>query len=600
MVSPIRFSGIASGMDTDSMVKELMKAQKAPLNKLLQQKQWDSWKRDTYREMNTLLLNFRNITSDMKLQGTFLKKTVVSENEAALTAKNISNPQMTGYSVQVNKLAVAGTPSSAKFTNSLADESTKINSAFDLKVGTETISVTADDTIATVVKKVNALTSKTGVTVSYMSGDKSLTFTSTAVGAAGSVAVSASTSNPLGIGSHSISSSAGITLPINTATDNTLTFNGINITLDANIYDGSGPGKNLSDFAKAIQNKIDTDPALADLKNKGLQVNAYGDKLTFTANEAITVGSSSLQAKLNLSTGTFGTGPIQNGKDVQKGEVVINGTTMAISSNTFTYGGVEYTAKQVTTTPVNVNVKPDEDAVFDKIKNFVDEYNKLIDTLNKKIEEPKYRDYKPLLDEEKEAMSEKQIELWEEKAKSGVLNRDSNLTKVLNDMRRSLYTKVEGTGIDTKFDTLSEIGITAGDTNNPFAYQEKGKLYIDEDKLRTAIRENGEKVMDLFTKTPTATEDPDKYKQSGIMQRLYTQLDDTIDIITDVAGNSTMADTSEYFTMGKSMRNLNKEIDRWEDRLLQIEERYWKQFNAMEQAINSANSQSAWLTQQLG
>lgn len=603
MVNSIRFSGIASGMDTDSMVKELMKAQRAPLNKLLQKKQLDEWKRDSYREMNTLLLNLRNLTSDMRLQGTYLKKTVVSENEQVLAAKNTTTPQQSAYSVQVNKLAVAGTPSSVKFTNNIADENTKLNSAFNLTVGTGTVSVTADDTIASVVKKVNALSSTTGVTVAYMSGDKSLTFTSTTSGAAGAITVSTdNANNPLGIANLSKTGNA-VSLPINTATNNTLQFEigGVpkTITLTSGItYDGSGPGKNLSDLAKEIQSKIDAD---VDLKNADLKINAYGNKLTFTGDQAIKLTGGNLLAAIGFSnTDVLATGSIQNGTDVQMGEVVINGTTMAISSNTFTYDGVEYTAKQVTATPIMVNVKPDENAIFDKIKGFVDEYNKLIDTLNKKVEEPKYRDYKPLLDEEREAMTEKQIELWEEKAKSGVLNRDSYLTKILSDMRRSLYTPVKAAGIDTKFDTLSEIGIKAGDTSNPFAYAEKGKLYIDEEKLRTAIRENGTNVMDLFTKNPTSTTDPAKFNESGLAQRLYTQLGDVMDQITDVAGNVGMADTSEYFSMGKSMRSLNNDISRWEDRLQQIEERYWKKFTAMEQAISSANSQSSWLTQQLG
>jgi flagellar hook-associated protein 2 len=614
MVSPIRFSGLASGMDTETMIKDLMKAHRSPLNKLLQKKQWEEWKRDTYRDMNTQLLNFRTVTFDMRLQGTFLKKTVVSENEQALSVKNTSTPQLSTYSVKVNKLAVTGTPSSVKFTNNIADEKTKLNSAFNITIGSETIAVTADDTINSVVAKINSVASTTGVSVAYMAGDKSLTFTSTTVGAAGQISISTDNpNNPLGISNYSKVGNS-INSPINTTTLNKLQFEigGVTktITLTSGInYDMSGPGKNLSDLAKEIQTKIDllaqTDSAVRDAD---IKVNAYGDKLTFTADQAVkivddgTVTANNIVTAIGFSNGaTFAQGPIQNGSDGQAGEVVINGTTLSISSNTFTFDGVQYTAKQVTSTAVNVNVKPDEDAVFDKIKNFVDEYNKLIDTLNKKISEPRYRDYKPLLDEEKEAMSEKQIELWEEKAKSGVLQRDPHLSKILSDMRLSLYSEVTGAGIDSNYNTLSEIGITVGDPNaSLYTYQEKGKLYIDEAKLRAAIRDNGTKVMDLFTKTTTATTDPAKFNESGVAQRIYNQLNDVIDQITDVAGYVGMSDTSEYFSLGKSMKSLTKEIDRWEDRLKEIEDRYWRQFTAMEKAISQANSQSAWLTQQLG
>lgn len=592
-------------MDTETMVKELMKAQRAPLNKLLQKKQLEEWKRDSYREMNTLLLNFRNITADLRLQGTFLKKTVTSENDLAVSAKFISTPQQSAYTVKVNKLATAGSPSSVKFTNNMADATAQFGGAtsFSIYVGEganqKEIQVGATDSINSVVQKINAVSATTGVTVAYSSGDKSLVFTSATAGSASKVAVTATAGNPLGISNYS-KSSGSISLPVDLTTNQTLVFGSETITLNTGIvYDGSGPGKNLSDLAKAIQTQIDNN---ANLRAAGLKVNAYGDKLTFTADQTLTLqGTGTLNSAINLTSGDLIQAPIQNGSDGEAGEVVINGTTMSMTSNTFTYDGVEYTAKQVTATAVNVNVKPDEDAIFDKIKNFVDEYNKLIETLNKKIDEPKYRDYKPLLEEEREAMSEKQIELWEEKAKSGILNRDPYLGKILTDMRLSLYTKVTSPGIDSKFDTISEIGITVGPPDSTgLSYMEKGKLYIDEGKLRAAIRENGTKVMELFTKSPTSTTEPDKFNETGIAKRLYDQLDDVMEQITDVAGSAGMSETSEYFQMGKTMRSLNKDINRWEERLQEIEDRYWRQFTAMEKAISQANSQSAWLAQQLG
>ncbi len=614
MVNPIRFSGMASGIDTETIVKDLMKVRKAPLNKLLQKKQLDEWKRDSYREMNTLLLDFRKETLTMKLQSTFLKKTGTSENDLAVGAKVNGVPTQSTYSVKVNRLATAGTPASAKFTNSLADGSTEIGgSSFTITLGTgasqKTVTIDPTDTITGALKKINDVSSTTGITAAYMASDKSITFTSSTVGSTGRVDIAVSGANNLGITNHSpVGAAVNLTTtPLDTSSFNSFTIEygspatSKTITLPTGkIFDGSGAGKNLSDLATEIQNQINLDAALRDTVK--LRVQSVGDKLVFSADQAVTLkdaASQNMLDKLGFANNTaIAAGAM--GTDVQAGEVVINGVTHSITSNTFTYDGMEFTAKQVTATAINVNVKTDENAIFEAVKNYVNKYNELIDKLNKKISEPVYRDYKPLLDEEREALTEDQIEKWEEKAKSGVLRRDPLLSKVLGDMRLSLYTSVSGATVDPKFDTLSDIGITVGQPGSVYTYQENGKLYIDEDKLRTAIRDNGTKVMDLFTKTTTATTNPAKYNESGIAQRIYDNLNSVIDQITDVAGNSAMSDTSEYFSMGKSMRSLTKEIDRWEDRLKDIEDRYWRQFTAMEKAIAQANSQSGWLAQQFG
>ena len=101
-----------------------------------------------------------------------------------------------------------------------------------------------------------------------------------------------------------------------------------------------------------------------------------------------------------------------------------NGLETTRSSNTFTINGFEINLKQPTTAPVTFSSAPDTDKVVESVVKFVDDYNKLIEDLNSKIREPKYRDFQPLSDEQKKDMKEKEIELWEEKAKSGTLRND--------------------------------------------------------------------------------------------------------------------------------------------------------------------------------
>lgn len=500
--STFRLTGIATGLDTEQMVKDLMKAERIPLNSLLKKKQLEEWKRDDYREMNRLIANFRdNVMRGMKLQSTFLKKSVISSNDLVVTGTQKGNPSLSSYTIEDIKLFKPGTPHTKSFTTTDVDPSAALGETYTIEitghVGTKSIEVKSDDSIKSIISKINAVKDETGVVASYNDVDNQFIFTATKNGAT--------------------------TMEITTTKSNKL---------------------NISDY-----------------------------------------------------TGTAGT-------DDVNGQVTINGVTMQINSNTFTYDGIQFNLKQTTLgsgQKYTVNVTQDEDAIFDAIQTFVDEYNSLIETLNNKIRETRYRDYEPLLDEEKEAMDEKTIEKWEEKAKSGLLRRDPLISNALSEMRFALYSPVSGLNRD--FDTLSEIGITtakAGSGSASLNYLENGKLYIDEDKLREAIRENGSAVMELFTKTSDATDSKTKFAESGIAQRLYDQLGEVVDRITDKAGSFGMADNSEYYTMGKSMRRLNEEIDEWEDRLQRIEDRYWRQFTALEKAMNQMNAQSAWLAQQFG
>ena len=501
MVSSIRLSGLASGLDTETLVKDLMKAQKAPLNKLVQKKQTEVWRREQYREMNTLLLDLKNKTFDMKLQGTYQKKTITSDSNEIVSAKQKGTPSLSTYNVEVTDLPEAAKAASVKFTNALANGSTAIGEAFDFKIGTTTINVTATDTISSVITKVNNVSSTTGVTASYLQDDKSITFTTMASGASASVSI--------GLVGADFGASNKLNLSVGTV-DNTA--------------------------------------------------------------ESFTTESGS-QLSANAAAGT----------------VKINGISYSVSSSTFTFDGVEFSMRDIGTTVVNV--KPDEDAVFNSIKGFVDKYNEIIDKINVEVSEAKYKDYMPLLDEEKEALSEKQIEQWEEKAKSGLLRQDFLLSNALTEMRRALSTNVTG-AVDSKFDTLSEIGITTG------TYSEKGKLYINETKLREAISQNGSNVMDLFTKVSASTNAATNYNESGLALRLYNQLNTSMSKLTDKAGSS--LSFSDNSTIGKDLKRIDTDISKWESRLQDIEDRYWKRFSAMETAMNKANSQSSWLAQQLG
>lgn len=118
--------------------------------------------------------------------------------------------------------------------------------------------------------------------------------------------------------------------------------------------------------------------------------------------------------------------------------------------------------------------------------------------MNDKLSEQKYRNYVPLTDAQRKDMSESDIKLWEDKAKSGLLNGDVTLSSGLEKMRLYLSDAVSGVA-SSQYDSMADIGITTAPSSST-AYLEKGKIYIDEQKLRQALTDNPDLVTDLFTK----------------------------------------------------------------------------------------------------
>jgi flagellar hook-associated protein 2 len=176
-------------------------------------------------------------------------------------------------------------------------------------------------------------------------------------------------------------------------------------------------------------------------------------------------------------------------------------------------------------------------------------------------------------------MTEDEVKLWEEKAKSGTLKSDSTLKSLLTTMRSSLYTLVDGI---TGKNNLSSLGITT--TKN---YLEGGKLTIDEDKLRTAISEDPNAIYDMFM--ANGSEKSDK----GLARRLRGDIESSMKVITEKAGKAGYVNNN--FTIGKLVDGLDKKISTFEAKLTKLESRYYNQFTAMEKAIQKANSQSASL-----
>lgn len=314
-----------------------------------------------------------------------------------------------------------------------------------------------------------------------------------------------------------------------------------------------------------------TDKVIMETTRTG-DYNPNGNEITFAAGSFF---DSVLKMKQENETG---------GQNAQF-EYNNSGLTMESKENSYKMNGMTFNFKNTTgADSAKLTVTNDVDASVEKIMKFVEKYNEVIEMINDVQKEERYRDYPPLTEEQKKEMSEDEIERWEERAKSGILRGETSLTSGLFDMRQSWYSSVETGG---EYKSLTQIGITTSSN-----HLDGGKLIVKEDDLRAALQENSADVQKLFA---NSSEGDDR----GIINRLEDSLDRTMNTIGERAGKATST-TLDSYTLGKRMKDLNTRISDFEDRLTQVETRYWNQFTAMEKAISRMNNQSAQLMSQFG
>lgn len=490
MLFRMKIGGLASGIDTDSIIRDMMRANRIPLDKILQKKQYMEWQVDSYRAVNRQLNTFSNMIFDNLINPTksvFKKKTVEVSDNNAVSMKPIGSAKEMSGTLQIHQLAQNATLQGA----AIAEKQDPKKTLADLGLG---------DVLGN---------GELFIKVPGMEGEPE---------------------------------------PIEIRADDTL---------------------------QNVLNKLN-----------GAGVNAFFDtqtgKIAMTAKNS---GKGEIEIWGDAAT-ALGLGEDAKGQPGQNAEFTFNGLRTERASNTFEMNGFEITLKEVTAPDggeaktITFTSKADSDAIFDGIKNFVDEYNKLIGDLNGQIREEKFRSFHPLSAEEKAEMTEKEIEQWEEKAKSGTLRNDSTVSNMLSSMRLALSNPQGG-------DVLASIGIT---TSKDFLAN--GKLEIDEEALRKAIQEDPGKVEKMFINPGTDQND------QGFAVRLRSIADGTRKVITDKAGTAGFA--NETFVLGRSIKDMNNQIDRFQNRLQKTEDRLWRQFSAMEQAINRANAQAAQLMNGLG
>ncbi len=610
----IRISGFYSGFDVDQIVSDLMKVERMKVDKVYRQKQLLEWKRDSYRDITSALMSFRDQYFDILKPATnfrsssaFAKFKIQSSDDSVVTVTANAEAVSKTHSITVHSLASAAKivgddkivdavkGSNAADLSALEGKSISVNldgvtKTLELGSYTKIEDLEADLeqklTEAFGLGKFDVVTEDGKVEVKLLLNGSTFTLSGNGLEALG-FASGDNTSNKLSLNSSLDSLKNIFKNKLNISDPGeivTFTINGKTIDVKKTYEQAT---------IKDIMNAINSSDAGVKITYDSLKNQFLMESTTIGAASGITYtdSSSGLLKALGIVDGEY-----KQGTDA---EFTLDGVEgMKRSSNTFTIDGVTYTLKGTSTSPVTISLEQNIDAVVENIKEFVNKYNELLDKINGKLYEKYDRNYQPLTDDEKDEMSEKEIEKWEEKAKTGLLAGDSILSKIVSSMRTALYEKVEGVSM-----SLYEMGITTG------SYTDKGKLKIDESKLRKALTENFEQVVNFFTKEAEysyteSLEDSAKrtvrYKQSGIAQRLYDIIQDNIRTTRDSKGKKGIlleragytndaSDFNNYIV--EQIKNKQSEIDALEKKMTALEAAYYMKFTSMEKYLGQMESQ---------
>lgn len=639
----VRMTGMVSGLDTESLVGELSKAYQTQVDNAQKKQTKAEWKKEAWASLNTKLMNFyKGALNTFKSTGTYNAKSIngtlsgvkITANAKAANGNHkvqvlgTASAQMwTGHRINESKITATSykgaTDNSAKIADLYDSKGysvlNKLNgSSFTVNYGEQskdvTIQIDENTTVDEMLTSVNEQLDGTGLTATFEKGALKFENVSATASTDGDgkttytggydIAINAknqASADALGIGYAQEGKGTSVSPLSEDNTKNSLTASTIlyekvetadsAVTGNTRLTDlGIAEGTVIKVNGKEIS--IDRTTTLSSLATsmEGTGINANYDanqgrfylssKATGTASAFEVDADADTLAKLGLDLQDGEAGKIA----ASNAKIIYNGVPYEQASNTFNINGLTMEVSQVGSMQ-DFTVSTDVDGIYDKVKNFVKEYNDLISEMSTLYNAESSRGYEPLTSDEKEAMNEEDIKNWEKKIKDSLLRRDSTISSLLTNMRTILNKSVEVTNADgsTKQYALSSFGIVTGE------YSERGKLHINgdaedasysgkEDQLKAAIAENPDALIKTLT---------------GLGTQMYEYMQKAMKK-TDTSSALTFYDD---VTMDKDIKNYKQDVKDLKEKVTEEEDKYYKQFSAMETALAKLQSQQTYISQ---
>lgn len=269
-------------------------------------------------------------------------------------------------------------------------------------------------------------------------------------------------------------------------------------------------------------------------------------------------------------------------------EMTLNGVKYTSYNNTISVNGMTITALEETDKEVTLSTTTDTDGIYDMIKGLFTEYNKLINEMDGMYNAESAKDYEPLTAEEKEAMSDDEIEEWEKKIKDSLLRRDSTLSTVASAMKSIM---LKGVNVGGKNMYLSDFGIATlgyfgAKDNERNAYhidgdQDDASVRGKDDMLRSMIASDPEAVMNFFV---------------GLTNNMHDELDKKMSATTLSSALTVYNDKQ----MKKEYDDYTDKIKKQEEKLNALMDKWYAKFSAMETALAKMESKNNAVSSMFG
>ncbi|CDA24600.1 flagellar capping protein [Roseburia sp. CAG:197] len=567
----MRVSGINSGLDTDSIVQELVSAYNTKTEKYQKEQTKLSWKQEIWKGLNTKVYSLYNNVGKLRFSSAYSTKKTTSSDTTKATVSASSNAVNGTQKLHVLATAQSGYLTGGKL--SLREEVTDADGTTKLQD----------------VK--GAVKAETKLSELGFTGDEA--------------SLNINTTDEDG---NAVTKTVSLTKD-STVQDvvNALKDNGLNASFDANngriFVSSKNTGKaadfSLSSATTKLVEKKDADGNVIKDSNGKPEM----ESVTLSGEEQ--VASKKLIGLLGLDTDSSNTYGNKAAKiDGRDAVIVLNGVKYTNTTNDFAINGLNISVNGVTddvadpdstdlsslndSTAISINTTTDSQGIYDTVKDFLTEYNNIINEITKLYNADSAGSYEPLTDDEKDKMSDTEIEKWETKIKDSLLRRDSSLSSVMNTMMTSMSQPIE---INGKSYSLSSFGIqTLGYLNA--AENEQNAYHIDGDEDDENTSGKQDKLMAAITSDPDTVIEFMKQLSTN----LYKSIDDQMQS-NDLRSRYKIYNDKE---MDKQYTNLTKTIKEWESKVSDKEDYYYKQFSNMETALAKLQSQTSSISSMLG
>ena len=522
--SPVRMTGLSSGLDTSAIIQQAMRLNRMKIDSMMRARTTLQWKREMHSSVRDQLSSFRNSFLTTLGPNAMLSSSVYNTAAAEVTGKNSSAVTVrTGPGSEIGSLSINSISKLAQGARAVASNVSG-DSALGISSNTRLGDILGSDFDG-------------GMEVTIAAGGEEKTVT---------------LSKDMTVGEM------------------------------INAVNQSGAGVTMTFDRLGDELRVETNETRVD----GRVQSREGETLTLSGKvfEALgLISAAHASAEDGISAVADGRQTFSN---AQNAELTVNNQVITSNSNTFDFRGINLTLNETfddegpgTDSAVGIAVKRDVTEALDKIKSFVAAYNGLIHRLENLLVERKTKDestYIPLTEEEKAHMTEKQVEEWEAIAKKGLLRGDGEIQSLVNNLRRALFDSVSAAGLSP-----SQIGLTTGS----FFAGTGSQIVLNEDRLRAALEQDPEKVMNVFMSGGLSSD----YNQRGLLYR-----------INDAVGNYlNRSSVNTLERLESSIMRTNTQMERLQDKMWREEDRLYRRYAAMETSLSKLQSQGDWLTQML-